>query len=208
MQTTQTRRDKLLAGFAVRPSVLRGSARPPAAVPPLLSDTTRHGEPTTGPKVARSRLRRRCDQPRVVGTHEGGTVAGVVGMDCAPPTQTPTTSSAGTLTPSPGERLRFICHDFSNGLNRITDGEFDAVVSGLSISYAESSDPISERLDNRSLRPSSAKCAECCVRQCVCVFGERTGAVVGQGARHSLFAALAPFARCDAPATSGRVILC
>ena len=47
-----------------------------------------------------------------------------------------------TETPPPGERIRFACHDFSTGLGAFADRAFDHVVSGLSISYAESFDPV------------------------------------------------------------------
>ena len=39
-----------------------------------------------------------------------------------------------------GDRLRFVCHNFSEGLGPFADGQFDHVVSGLSITYAESYD--------------------------------------------------------------------
>ena len=43
-----------------------------------------------------------------------------------------------SLRPPPGERLRFVCADFSDGLSQFASGSFDHAVSGLSIQYAES----------------------------------------------------------------------
>jgi ubiquinone/menaquinone biosynthesis C-methylase UbiE len=75
----------------------------------------------------------------------GGSIAEVIGMDCAAANEDAYDKLRRTLTPPPGERVRFVCHNFSEGLGLCADGEFDAVVSGLSISYAESCDPISGR---------------------------------------------------------------
>ena len=41
---------------------------------------------------------------------------------------------------APGDRVRFQTHDFSNGLTQFPDASYTCVVSGLSISYAESFD--------------------------------------------------------------------
>src|SRR4029450_5871414 len=43
-----------------------------------------------------------------------------------------------TLTPPPKDRLRFIRHDFSEGLELLWNSSFEHCVSGLSITYAES----------------------------------------------------------------------
>lgn len=75
---------------------------------------------------------------RAVWTRTGGAVAEVVGADCAP-------ANAGAYARlrdelGAGPRVRFVCHDFSTGLGAFADGSFDHIVSGLSISYAESQD--------------------------------------------------------------------
>ncbi len=70
----------------------------------------------------------------------GGAVAEVIGMDCAAANAAAYERLRATLYPPPDERVRFVCHDFSVGLGLLTNGEFDAVVSGLSITYAESFD--------------------------------------------------------------------
>lgn len=74
-----------------------------------------------------------------------GAVAEVVGMDCAAANAAAYEKLRATLYPPPDERIRFACHDFSAGLGLVADGEFDAVVSGLSITYAESFDPATGR---------------------------------------------------------------
>jgi SAM-dependent methyltransferase len=70
-----------------------------------------------------------------------GAVAEVVGMDVAAANAAAYEKLRATLYPPPGERIKFACHDFSAGLGLVADGAFDAVVSGLSITYAESFDP-------------------------------------------------------------------
>jgi len=73
----------------------------------------------------------------------GGQVASILGMDVAAVNETAYENHRKTLTPPPSDRLRFQTHDFSSGLGQLTDASFDAVVSGLSISYAESFDEVS-----------------------------------------------------------------
>lgn len=68
----------------------------------------------------------------------GGTVAEVVGLDCAAVNESAYADLRATLSPPPGERVRFACHDFSGGLAHLPAGSFDHAVSGLSITYAES----------------------------------------------------------------------
>jgi SAM-dependent methyltransferase len=69
----------------------------------------------------------------------GGTVAEIVGLDCAAVNAT----AYGRLRrdepePIPEDRLRFVCGDFSTGLASWPAGYFDGVVSGLAIHYADS----------------------------------------------------------------------
>lgn len=68
----------------------------------------------------------------------GGQVAEIVGVDCAAVNAEVYERLRRTLAPPPGERLRFVTHDFSEGLRLFEDASFDHVVSGLSISYAQS----------------------------------------------------------------------
>lgn len=67
----------------------------------------------------------------------GGTVAGVVGMDCAAINAQAYTRLRETLRPVPGERVRFVHGDFGDGLPWTEAGTFDGVVSGLALQYAE-----------------------------------------------------------------------
>jgi SAM-dependent methyltransferase len=74
-----------------------------------------------------------------------GMVTDVVGMDCAAINAQAYARLRATLTPPSGERVRFICHDFSLGLGQLPDCAFDHAVSGLSITYAESWSEAEER---------------------------------------------------------------
>jgi SAM-dependent methyltransferase len=69
-----------------------------------------------------------------------GQIAGVVGLDVAAINEQAYAKLRATLQPPPGERVRFQTHDFSGGLAQFPDGSFTCVISGLSISYAESFD--------------------------------------------------------------------
>ena len=79
---------------------------------------------------------------RAIWERTGGAVGAVVGADCAAVNEDAYARLRETLTPPPGDRVRFVCHDFSAGLAAFADGAFDHAVSGLSISYAESFDPV------------------------------------------------------------------
>ena len=72
-----------------------------------------------------------------------GGVGEVLGLDCAGANETAYAHLASELSPAPGHRVRFVCHDFSSGLELFADARFEGVVSGLSITYAESFDPVS-----------------------------------------------------------------
>lgn len=82
---------------------------------------------------------------RALWEHSGGRVECVVGADCAAANAAAYARLRETLTPAPGDRVRFICHDFSGGLGPFADDSFDHATSGLSISYAESFDPAAGR---------------------------------------------------------------
>jgi ubiquinone/menaquinone biosynthesis C-methylase UbiE len=75
----------------------------------------------------------------------GGAVSEILGLDCAPVNELAYERLRAKLVPAPGSRLRFGCHNFSEGLSNIADATFDHVVSGLSISYAESFSQAAER---------------------------------------------------------------
>lgn len=106
----------------------------------LLSDTLEWADPAPGEKW----LDLGCGGgaiTRALWERSGGAVAEVVGVDCAAANADAYGRLRENLTPPPGARIRFLCHDFSAGLDVFDDGAFDNVVSGLSISYAESFDP-------------------------------------------------------------------
>jgi ubiquinone/menaquinone biosynthesis C-methylase UbiE len=68
-----------------------------------------------------------------------GSVAEVVGLDCAPANVHAFEKLRAALRPAPAQdQLHFLCSNFSKGLARWQDGYFDGVVSGLAIQYAES----------------------------------------------------------------------
>jgi SAM-dependent methyltransferase len=71
----------------------------------------------------------------------GGTLAEVVGLDCAAANAKAYARLRGNLHPPPGDRLRFVQGDFSSGLEQWPDEHFDGIVSGLAIQYAESYSP-------------------------------------------------------------------
>src|SRR5207237_9207576 len=70
----------------------------------------------------------------------GGRIAEVVGLDVAAVNEQAYAKLRATLQPPPGDRVRFQTHDFSAGLGQLAGASFDGVISGLSISYAESFD--------------------------------------------------------------------
>jgi SAM-dependent methyltransferase len=67
-----------------------------------------------------------------------GKLAEVIGIDVASVNDEAYARLRRTLTPPPKDKLRFICHDFSEGLELLWNASFDHCVSGLSITYAES----------------------------------------------------------------------
>ncbi|HEX3148359.1 MAG TPA: class I SAM-dependent methyltransferase [Gemmataceae bacterium] len=69
-----------------------------------------------------------------------GQITEVVGMDVAAVNEQAYAKLRATLQPPPGQRVRFETHDFSVGLGQIPDASYKCVISGLSISYAESYD--------------------------------------------------------------------
>ena len=81
---------------------------------------------------------------RALWERTGGEVGAVVGSDCAAANAD---AYAGLRQEFnvPADRIGFVHHDFSSGLQPFADGEFDHAVSGLSISYAEHFDPAAGR---------------------------------------------------------------
>jgi ubiquinone/menaquinone biosynthesis C-methylase UbiE len=74
-----------------------------------------------------------------------GQLDSIVGLDCAGVNEKAYAKLRQTLLPSPGDRIQFRCHDFSVGLGTFDDASFHHVVSGLSLSYAESYDEAEQR---------------------------------------------------------------
>lgn len=66
-----------------------------------------------------------------------GQLAELVALDCAAANERSVQHLRATLSPPPGDRLRFAHANFSNGLASWSDGHFDGVVSGLAIQYAD-----------------------------------------------------------------------
>ena len=67
-----------------------------------------------------------------------GTIQEVIGLDCAAVNEVAYAHIRDEASPTPGNRVRFLCHNFSLGLTLFPDESFDHAVSGLSITYAES----------------------------------------------------------------------
>jgi len=61
-------------------------------------------------------------------------------LDCAAANELSYRRLRESLSPAPADRIQFIHHNFNTGLDLFSDGVFDHIVSGLSISYAESYD--------------------------------------------------------------------
>jgi ubiquinone/menaquinone biosynthesis C-methylase UbiE len=103
----------------------------------LLADTLDWAAPASGEKW----LDLGCGSgPLSAGLWErsGGQIAEVIGLDCASVNEQAYAKLRATLAPAPGERVRFLCHDFSRGLGVLWNASFDHCISGLSITYAES----------------------------------------------------------------------
>jgi SAM-dependent methyltransferase len=121
----------------------------------------------------------------------GGSIAEVVGMDCAAANATAYRRLRESLTPPPGDRVRFLCHNFSEGLGLLETGEFDSVVSGLSITYAESFDPISGRWTTEAYDRLLEEVCRVLRPGCAFVFSVNVPEPSwGRVARHSLSAAI------------------
>jgi ubiquinone/menaquinone biosynthesis C-methylase UbiE len=82
---------------------------------------------------------------RAIWERSGGTVAAITGIDCAAINERAYDRLREQLRPAPGDRVQFITHDFSAGLDLLPDASFDHAVSGLSITYAESYSEFEDR---------------------------------------------------------------
>ena len=83
----------------------------------LLADTLDWAAPASGEKW----LDLGCGSgPLSAGLWErsGGQVAEVIGLDCAAVNEQAYAKLRATLAPAPGDRVRFLCHDFSRGTGR------------------------------------------------------------------------------------------
>jgi SAM-dependent methyltransferase len=110
----------------------------------LLADTVAAAAPAAGERW----LDLGCgggNLTRAVWTKTRGAVGEVVGLDCAAANADAYARLGEELSPRPGPRVGFVCHDFSAGLARFPTGRFDGVVSGLSVSYAEAFDEATGR---------------------------------------------------------------
>ncbi len=79
---------------------------------------------------------------RAIWERTNGTVGSIVGLDCAAVNESAYRRLREQLSPEPTDRIEFVHHDFSGGLDIFPDAAFDHAVSGLSISYAESYDEV------------------------------------------------------------------
>jgi SAM-dependent methyltransferase len=75
---------------------------------------------------------------RALWQSSAGRLAEVIGLDCAAVNAVAYEKLRASLVPPPGERLRFVAADFSDGMTAWPEASFDGVVSGLAIQYAES----------------------------------------------------------------------
>lgn len=104
----------------------------------LLADTTARIDPKPGERW----LDLGCGRgmlTRAVWEQSAGAVAEVVGLDCAAINSEAYDKLQTALEPRPAPgQVRFVAGDFSRGLQSFADHSFDGIVSGLSISYAES----------------------------------------------------------------------
>jgi len=74
-----------------------------------------------------------------------GRITGVLGIDCAAANEDAYERLRQNLRPTPGKRIQFECHDFSNGLDFLANATFDNAISGLSITYAEHFDEATQK---------------------------------------------------------------
>jgi ubiquinone/menaquinone biosynthesis C-methylase UbiE len=105
----------------------------------LLRDTIAYAEPQAGERW----LDLGCGSgplTEAIWNHTRGEVQEIVSTDCASANEKAFAQLSQTLTPRPGERITFRCHNFSEGLRLFDNEEFTHCISGLAITYAESFD--------------------------------------------------------------------
>lgn len=110
----------------------------------LLHDTLEWADPSAGERW----LDLGCGGgaiTRGIWEKSGGRVGSVVAVDCAATNAVQYEELQRSLAPSPGDRVKFVSHDFSSGLGLFEDASFDHAVSGLSISYAQAYDAASQQ---------------------------------------------------------------
>jgi ubiquinone/menaquinone biosynthesis C-methylase UbiE len=107
----------------------------------LLADTSAWLDPRPGERWLD--LGCGCGQlTRVLWEKSGGAVAEVVGLDCAAENARAFQKLRAEVAPPPTDaQLRFCCADFSQGLESWANAQFNGVVSGLAIQYAEAFSP-------------------------------------------------------------------
>jgi len=74
---------------------------------------------------------------RTLWEKSGGRISEIASLDCAATNEQAIAKLRLSLRPAPGDRIRFVHADFSNGLSSWEDERFDGIVSGLAIQYAE-----------------------------------------------------------------------
>jgi ubiquinone/menaquinone biosynthesis C-methylase UbiE len=104
----------------------------------LLADTAAWLEPRPGQRWLD--LGCGCGQlTEALWARSGGSLAEVIGLDCATANATAFEKLCGRVHPTPAAgEIQFFHADFSSGLATFPDGRFDGIVSGLAIQYAES----------------------------------------------------------------------
>jgi ubiquinone/menaquinone biosynthesis C-methylase UbiE len=104
----------------------------------LLADTAAWLEPRAGQRWLD--LGCGCGQlTQALWLKSGGTLAEVVGLDCAAANEKAFHKLRAAVRPTPAaDQIRFLHADFSAGLAAFEGARFDGVVSGLAIQYAES----------------------------------------------------------------------
>ncbi len=107
----------------------------------LLQDTARWLDPRPGERW----LDLGCGAGQltaVLWQRSKGRLGEIVALDCAAVNGDAIAKLRSRLAPPPrDEQVRFLAGNFSDGLGQFKTGHFDGVVSGLAISYAESTDP-------------------------------------------------------------------
>lgn len=81
-----------------------------------------------------------------------GSIQELVCLDCAAANAKPIGALSDKHAKGNSKLFHFVHGDFSHGLDSFPDGYFDGVISGLSISYAESKDPVTGKYNDVAFR--------------------------------------------------------